>query len=69
MLDWIYLGASPRTRLSGPPLDIDLDRLSLPRLRRLAKAMNLDNALATYLASKSNYDNDPDVQANASTRG
>ena len=68
LLDWIYLGASPRTRLSGPPLDIDLDLLSLPRLRRLAKAMNLGKALADYLERKTSHDNDPDVQANASTR-
>jgi hypothetical protein len=69
LLDWIYLGASPRTKLSGPPLDIDLDKLKMPRLRRLAKAMDLGTALASYLSRKTRYDNDPDVQANASTRG
>ena len=69
LLDWIYLGASPRTKLSGPPLDIELDKLNMPRLRRLAKAMGLGTALAGYLSRKTNYDNDPDVQANASTRG
>jgi len=36
LLDWIYLGASPRTKLSSPPLDTDLDRLNKARLRRLA---------------------------------
>ena len=69
LLDWIYFGASPRTKLSGPPLDIELDKLNMPRLRRLAKAMGFGTALAGYLSRKSNYDNDPDVQANASTRG
>lgn len=69
LLDWIYLGASPRTRLSGPPLDIDLDRLHKPRLRRLSKAMGLTAQLEAYLSRKSTHDKDPDVQANASTRG
>jgi len=69
LLDWIYLGASPRTKLSGPPLDIELDKLNMPRLRRLAKAMGLGIAIAGYLSRKTTYDNDPDVQANASTRG
>jgi len=68
LLDWIYLGASPRTRLSGPPLDVDLDKLNLPRLRRLAKAMGLSPPMKDYLARKSAYDKDPDVLANASTR-
>lgn len=69
LLDWIYLGASPRTKLSGPPLDIELDKLNMPRLRRLAKAMGLGAALATFLSRKAGYDNDPDVRANAATRG
>lgn len=69
LLDWIYLGASPRTKLSGPPLDIEIGKLDMPRLRRLAKAMGLGTALAGYLLRKTDYDNDPDVQANASTRG
>ena len=69
LLDWIYLGASARTRLAGPPLDIDLDKLKMPRLRRLAKAMGLGAALGDYLSRKSRYDGDPDVRANAATRG
>jgi hypothetical protein len=68
LLDWIYLGASPRTKLSGPPLDIELDKLSMKRLRRLAKAMGLCEALAGLLARKTGYENDADVQANQSTR-
>ena len=68
LLDWIYLGASPRTRLSGPPLDIEFEKLNMPRLRRLAKAMGLGTALADYLSRKALHDNSPDVQANTSTR-
>jgi hypothetical protein len=67
LLDWIYLGASSRTKLSSPPLDIDLDKLNLPRLRRLAKAMGISSLFTDYLASKSAYDKDPDVLANTST--
>ena len=66
LLDWIYLGASPRTKLAGPPLDIDLTKLNMPRLRRLAKMMGLGAALTEYQSRKARYDNDPDVRANAS---
>ena len=69
LLDWIYLGGSPRTRMSGPPLDIALDRLKMTRLRRLAKTMCLTGSLATYLDRKSAYDKDPDVMANAAAGG
>ena len=65
LLDWIYLGASPRTKLSGPPLDIDLDRLDTARLTRLSRRMNLASELKDYLARKRKYDRDPDVRANA----
>ena len=68
LLDWLYLGASPRTKLCGPPLDIALDKLKMSRLRRLAKAMGLGDALADYLSRKAIHDNSPDVQANMSTR-
>ncbi len=64
LLDWIYLGASPRTRLSGPPLDIDVDRLEMTRLTRVSKHMGLTSALKSYLARKRKYDRAPDVRAN-----
>lgn len=67
LLDWIYLGASPRTKLSGPPLDTDLDRLDKARLARLAKHMGLSPELKDYLSRKRKYDEDSDVRANAST--
>lgn len=65
LLDWIHLGASPRTRLAGPPFDIDIDLLDLRRLTRLAKEMELESELRAYLASKRRYDRAPDVRANA----
>lgn len=66
LLDWIYLGASPRTKIAGPPLDIDLQLLDRPRLNRLAKAMDLNTQLKEYLTRKREHDRDPEVQANAS---
>jgi hypothetical protein len=65
LLDWIYLGASARTKIAGPPFDIDADRLKRVRLQRLAKAMSLESQLKTYLEGKRKYDADPEVEANA----
>ncbi len=65
LLDWIYLGASRRTRVAGPPLDIDLDRLDRARLARLARCMELVVALKDYVQRKRAYDRAPDVRANA----
>jgi hypothetical protein len=65
LLDWIYLGASPRTRLAPPPLDIDLERLDRRRLKRVADRMKLSEQLREYLARKRRYDQDPSVRANA----
>jgi hypothetical protein len=66
LLDWIYLGDSPRTKLAPPPLDIDLERLDKRRLKRLAERTSLSKQLAEYFARKRKYDRDPDVRANAS---
>ena len=65
LMDWIYLGNSPRTKLAPPPLDIDLDRLDKRRLRRLAERMKLSKQLHDYLVRKKKYDRDPNVHANA----
>lgn len=65
LLDWIYLGASPRTKIATPPLDIDATRLDKRRLARLAKNMRLSEQLARYLDRKRLFDRDPAVVANA----
>lgn len=65
LLDWIYLGASRRTRVAGPPLDIELDLLNQPRLLRMAKRMDLAGELKAYVTRKRKYDRSPDVLANA----
>jgi hypothetical protein len=46
LLDWIYLGDSPRTKLAPPPLDIDLERVHKRRLKRLAERMKLSKQFA-----------------------
>jgi hypothetical protein len=48
LLHWLYLSSSPRSRMSTPPLDLDLGELDLKRLRRLAIGMRLDANLTTW---------------------
>lgn len=53
LLDWLYLGLSPRSRRTLPPKeDIDLDLLDRVRLKRLARTMGLEEALADWLAGR-----------------
>lgn len=56
LLDWIYLGASPRTKLAGPPPGIDLRRLDMKRLARLGIAMKLARELEAFLARWRRHD-------------
>ena len=48
LLHWLYLSRSPRSRMSTPPLDLELGELDLKRLRRLAIGMRLDANLTTW---------------------
>lgn len=50
LLHWLYLSSSPRSRMSTPPLDLDLGELNLKRLNRLATAMQLDSNLYSWSA-------------------
>jgi hypothetical protein len=46
LLDWLYLARSPHSRPSPPlPRDVESDELDKARLRRLAKAMGLEESL------------------------
>jgi hypothetical protein len=51
-LDMLYLGRSPRSRMQPPPEDIEFKRLGPARLRRLARAMKLEDALADWKARR-----------------
>lgn len=53
LLDWLYLARSPHSTLSPPSLhDIDIDELNKARLRRLAKAMGLEQTLTQWREGK-----------------
>jgi hypothetical protein len=56
LLHWLYLADSPRSRMSEPPLDLDLESLSAPRLRRLSKAMELKELLESWLSRAGSFD-------------
>lgn len=66
LLDWLYLGESRYSRIAGPPLDVEIERLDGARLRRLARSMELVGQLKAWQARKKQYDLDPDVRENAS---
>lgn len=48
LLQWLYLSGSPRSRMSAPPLDLNVDQLDMRRLTRLAKAMRLDELFVAW---------------------
>jgi hypothetical protein len=41
LLHWLYLSASPRSRMSAPAMDLDIAELDLRKLKRLARVMNM----------------------------
>ena len=68
LCDWLYLGASPRSTLRAPPLDLELDKLNKARLRRIVSAMGIKPVFDAWLSRKQQYDRDPDVQENTAVR-
>lgn len=66
LLDWLHLAESPRSKLSMPPLDVDFSEMNIKRLHRLAAKMKLGDALRNYIERVERYNEDPDVQVNAS---
>ncbi|MFT4100233.1 MAG: hypothetical protein QM674_04170 [Burkholderiaceae bacterium] len=68
LLDWIYLGASSRSRLTRPPFDLDLAALDRRRLNRTAKAMGLSERLEGWVRRYEAYQADEDVKENTATR-
>ena len=48
LLDWLYLGGSPYSRIAGPPFDVEFEQLSGSRLRRLASSMELTEELKVW---------------------
>lgn len=66
LLDWVYLGASVRSRLPPPPLDLQLRGMSQARLARLAKAMGITQRWQDWHALWSAHQEARDVRENAS---
>ena len=66
LLDWIYLGASVRSRLSLPPFDIQMHQMNQPRLKRLTRAMGIARQWAEWHERWKNYQGAEDVRQNAS---
>lgn len=67
LLDWIYLGASARSRMTRPPMDLDTSLLDRRRLERLAKRMGMVAALDQWQTAHAAYQADPDVRDNQSS--
>jgi hypothetical protein len=68
LLDWIFLGSSHRSRMTRPPFDLQIESLSMPRLRRLANAMSLMPMLDDWLRQYEAYQASEDVRENSATR-
>ena len=49
LLHWLCLARSPRSRMSPPPADLDMEALDSRRLKRLAHAMGLSAAVRDML--------------------
>lgn len=67
LLDWIYLGASPRSRMTRPPLDLQIEALNRKRLTRVARAMGIEALLEAWLDDYGSYQGAEDVRENSSS--
>ncbi len=64
LLDWVYLGASNRSRMTRPPFDLDLQSLDARRVKRLAKNMRVTDSLAQWLEQYRKVNQAQDVMNN-----
>jgi hypothetical protein len=48
LLHWLYLANSPHSHISQAPLDLDIDALQIGKLRRLSRAMGLNDYLEAW---------------------
>ena len=49
LLHWLYLSNSPRSRMSAPPADLELESLDSRRLKKLSRQMDLSEQLESWL--------------------
>lgn len=68
LLDWVFLGASSRSRMTRPPFDLEIDALDMRRVRRVAKAMEITPELDDWMRQYEEYQSDEDVRENSATR-
>lgn len=54
--------------MTRPPFDLEMDALNGPRLRRLARAMQLTELLRDWMLQYDAYQTDTDVRENSATR-
>ncbi|WP_137919668.1 hypothetical protein [Hydrogenophaga sp. 2FB] len=66
LLDWIYLANTKQSKLTAPALDINANELDPRRLKRLARKMGIEAELMAWMERWQQYQNDPEVDANAS---
>lgn len=64
-LDWLYLGSTPRSHMTLPPMDMEVERLDQNRLLRLADAMGLRDTWAQWRSQKAAFDMAPGTLLNA----
>ena len=54
--------------MTRPPKDLELEALNTSRLHRLAKAMQMADALDRWIEEYQRYQSDVDVRENSATR-
>jgi hypothetical protein len=64
LMDWIYLGASARSRLTPPPMDLDIRLLDKRRLARLARCMGIEGQFDEWQSTYAACQAAPDVRDN-----
>jgi len=67
-LDWMFLGASSRSRMTRPPFDLEIEELDIKRVRRVAKAMEITPDLDDWMRQYEAYQSSEDVRENAAPR-
>lgn len=54
--------------MTRPPFDLEFEALDMPRLKRLAKAMQITLLLADWVDRYEQYQSSEDVQENTASR-
>jgi hypothetical protein len=62
LLHWLYLANSPRSRMSPPPLDLEIDALNTRTLQRLSQAMHIEQLLKAWLTQVETQRGVPNTQ-------